>query len=61
MKQQVIKDRALLNTKEACRFLSISKTTLYSIANKGKLNKIRVGGSTRWQVSELERIALHGA
>ena len=44
----------VLSTKEACDHLSLSKATLYRIANQGKLTKIQLSKRrVGWRSAEL--------
>jgi excisionase family DNA binding protein len=49
-----------LTTKEACKFLRCSKSTLWNYAKEGKLKQWQKKrrGMTRWHISELEGIWL---
>lgn len=48
----------LLSTSDACRFLSISRTTLHALINNGKIKPIKLGSSfNRFRVEDLRKIA----
>jgi excisionase family DNA binding protein len=40
-------EEIFLTVKEACEILKITKPTLYSLINAGKIKKIKVGRNTR--------------
>lgn len=45
----------LLDLEEAAGYLSVSRRTVYREVRRGKLRMVKVGGSTRFRKSELER------
>lgn len=38
-------DRMLYTTQEACRLLSVGKTTLFGLLNSGELRSVRIGNA----------------
>jgi excisionase family DNA binding protein len=46
---------ALFTCADACRFLQISKTTLYRLINDGALKPVHIGRSVRFTRIELQR------
>jgi excisionase family DNA binding protein len=46
----------ILNWRQACAALSISRPTLYSLTNQGKLKRVRISkGRVGWPESEISR------
>jgi len=46
----------ILNWRQACAALSISRRTLYSLTNQGKLTRVRISkGRVGWPQSEISR------
>lgn len=46
---------ALVNVREACRFLGIARASLYRLLKAGNLPRpVKLGRSTRWRVSDLQ-------
>jgi excisionase family DNA binding protein len=45
----------LLDVNEAAEYLTVSRATLYREVKRGKLVAVKVGASTRFRRSELER------
>lgn len=46
----------LLDTPQACDYLGgIHRATLYRLLRAGKVKCVKVGASTRWRQSELDR------
>jgi len=46
----------ILNWRQACAALSISRPTLYSLTNQGKLTRVRISkGRVGWPESEISR------
>ncbi len=45
----------LLKTPEACAYLRIGRTKLFSLASRGKIHRTRIGGAVRWHRRELDR------
>ena len=46
----------ILNWRQACAALSISRPTLYSLTNQGKLTRVRMSkGRVGWPQSEISR------
>ncbi|MGB1998158.1 MAG: helix-turn-helix transcriptional regulator [Candidatus Puniceispirillaceae bacterium] len=46
----------ILNWRQACAALSISRPTLYSLTNQGKLTRVRISkGRVGWPKSEINR------
>ena len=46
----------ILNWRQACAALSISRPTLYSLTNQGKLTRVRISkGRVGWPKSEISR------
>ena len=46
----------ILNWRQACAALSISRPTLYSLTNQGKLTRVRISkGRVGWPQSEISR------
>jgi predicted DNA-binding transcriptional regulator AlpA len=47
-------EKILMRAKEAAAFLDIGKTTLWNNVKKGEVPPpIKIGGATRWRVSDL--------
>lgn len=45
----------LLDLQDAADYLSVSRRTVYREVQRGKLRMVKVGGSTRFRKSELDR------
>lgn len=45
----------LLDIHEAARFLTVSERTIHREVERGRIRKVKVGASTRFRRSELER------
>jgi excisionase family DNA binding protein len=50
-------DRLAYSVDEACRLLSIGRTSLYELAKRDELRLIKIAGRTLVPRSELERLA----
>ncbi len=50
-------DRLAYSVDEACRLLSIGRTSLYELAQRDELRLIKIAGRTLVPRSELERLA----
>ena len=44
----------LLTVPEACRYLSISRATLYRLMDAGNIRRVRIGGSVRFRPDDLD-------
>lgn len=53
---QVTFDRLAYSVDEACRLLSIGRTSLYELAKKNELQLIKIAGRTLVPRSEIERL-----
>jgi len=51
----VIPDRLLIRPAEAAAMLSVSRTRVYELISRGELPSVRLGGSIRVPVGELQR------
>ena len=49
--------RALLTPTDAANYLSLGRSTLYELVKKGEVARVKVGGSTRFRRSDLDRFA----
>ncbi len=49
----------LLREVDACRALACGRSTLWRLARGGRLHPVKLGGMTRWKISEL-RALLNG-
>lgn len=45
----------LLTIKEVCDLLKISRQTVYNLIDRGKIQRLRVGKSIRFKISEIEK------
>lgn len=45
----------LLDVNDACRYLDVSRSTLYRLFKDGKIKMTKVRGSTRFRRAELDR------
>ena len=50
-------DRLAYSVDEACRLLSIGRTSLYELAKRDELRLVKIAGRTLVPRSELERLA----
>ena len=44
----------LLTVPEACRYLSISRATLYRLMDAGNIRRVRIGGAVRFRPDDLD-------
>ena len=44
------------STSEACRMLSISRSTLYKVARQNNIKPAKLGTATRWRLNDLNRL-----
>ena len=45
-----------LRIDEACRFIGLGRTRLYSLIKEGKIRPVKIGGRTLIPVAELKRL-----
>jgi excisionase family DNA binding protein len=47
----------LVNVKQACRMLGISRTTLYHLVRRGEVKQLRIGSAVRYSIDHLREFA----
>ena len=50
----IVDNQRLLEANAAAHYLSISRSKLYQWAKKGKITSVRIDGSIRWDVFDLD-------
>ena len=50
----IVINKRLLNVNEAADYLSISRSKLYQLTDKGKIQSIKIDGSRRFDVCDLD-------
>jgi len=51
-------NKLFVTLKEACEMLSLSRSSIYRLVNRGELNPRKMGSRTLFLVSEIESFAL---
>jgi len=51
----------LVDAVQAATLLSISERALHTLASKGRIQSVKLGGSRRFSLNELRRLANEGA
>ncbi|MEI6805518.1 MAG: helix-turn-helix domain-containing protein [Myxococcaceae bacterium] len=57
MSETSMVNEGLITVREAARFLSLSRSTLYQMMDKGELHYAKIGGSRRIPRQALKRLA----
>ena len=57
MQNEQNSDRLLINVRDACRLLSVSRTTLYALINDGVIRPKKIGRKTTFRLADLQAFA----
>jgi DNA-binding transcriptional MerR regulator len=46
----------VVTTRDACKLLAISETTLHQYASRGLITRIKFGNTTRWSLEQIRAL-----